>query len=96
MALGQPLFDLVLAFDQPVHCRVKLIFMGIRNAQILRQRCICPGVGHGQLAGFWRDDAARHHRHNEIALARRLAIDQFLEAQLAHGDAHGLHMPMRQ
>ena len=85
MAPSQPLFDFVLAFDQPVHRGVKLVFMGVRNAQILRQRCVCPGLGHGQLAGLRRDDAARNHRHNEVTLARSLAIDQFLEAQPAHG-----------
>ena len=96
MAFGQPFFDLVLALDQPVHCLVKLVFMGIRDAQILRQRCIRPGMRHGQLAGLRRDNAACDHRHDEIALARSLAVDQFLKAELAHGDAHGLHMPMRQ
>jgi hypothetical protein len=45
---------------------------------------------------YRRDDAARDHRRNEIALPRSLAIDQFLEADPAHGDAHGLHMPVRQ
>ena len=96
MAPGQPLFDLVLAFDQPVHRGVKLVFMGISNAQILRQRCIRESLRHRQLAGLQRDDAARDHRHHEIAFTRSLAIDQFLEAQPAHGDAYGLHMPMRQ
>ncbi len=96
MALGQPLFDLVLPLDQPVHRRVKLVFMGVRNAKILRQRCVGPAMRHGQFAGFRHDDAARHHRRDEIALARRLAIDQLVEAQPPHGGAHRLHMPMRQ
>ncbi len=42
------------------------------------------------------DDAANDHRYDQIALARSLAIDEFPEAQPAHGDAHGLHMPMWQ
>ena len=96
MAPGEALFDLVLAFDQPVHRGVKLVFMRVRNGKILRQRCVGPGMGHGELAGFRRDDAARDHRHDEIALARSLAIDQFVEAKPPHGDAHGLDMPVRQ
>jgi hypothetical protein len=70
--------------------------MGVRDAKVLRQRCIRKGVRQGQLAGLRRDDAARDHRRNKIALARRLAIDQLVEPQPPHGDAHRLDMPMRQ
>ena len=70
MALGQPFFDLVLPFDQPVHGRVKLVFMGVRNAKILRQRCIGPAMRHGQFAGFRHDDAARHHRRETRSRSR--------------------------
>jgi len=70
--------------------------MGVRNGEVLRQRCIRPGLRQGELAGFRRDDAARDHRCDEIALPRSFAIDQLLEAEPPHGDAHGLHMPMRQ
>ncbi len=54
------------------------------------------GMRHGQLTGLGRDNAARNHRCNEIAFARCLAVDQFFEPQPPHGDAHRLHMPMRQ
>ncbi len=69
--------------------------MGICNAKILRQRCIRESVRHGQFAGFRRDNAARDRRHNEIALARSLAIDQLIETLPPYGGEHGLHMPMR-
>ena len=70
--------------------------MGIRNAKFLRQRCVRPAVRHGQFAGFRRDNAARHHRRDQITLVRSLAIDQLLETQPPHGYANRLHSPVRQ
>jgi len=75
---------------------------GDRAAQGLEGTSEAQAQWHGEGGGCRQErgaegpDAARDHRRNEIALPRSLAIDQFLEAEPAHGDAHGLHMPVRQ
>jgi hypothetical protein len=72
---------------------VKLVLMGIGNAKLLRQRFIGPGMRHGELARFRRDNAARNHRRHEIALARPPAIDQLIEAEPPHREPASAGIP---
>ena len=70
MPFRELFLDCLLAFDEPIHGRVKLVLVRIGNAQIIGECRVGPGSRHAELAGLGRDDATGNHRDDEIALAR--------------------------
>ena len=77
--LGEALLDRTLALDQPVHRLVQIVLVRVRHTQIVGQCGIGPGLQHPELAGFRRDDPPGDHGDDEIALDRRLRVDQLVE-----------------
>jgi hypothetical protein len=82
--LSEPLLDLALPFDQPIHGIVKLVLVGAGNTEIVGERRVGPGADHAELACLRRDDPSNNHRHDEVARAGCLGVDQLVEAEPRH------------
>ena len=83
------LLDLVLPFEQPVHRRVQIVLAAPSRSSSLRQRRVLPRPLSGELARG-REDARGDHGDHEVALPRRPRGDELVEAELLHGEQHGL------
>jgi hypothetical protein len=94
MPRGQFLLDRILAGQQPVHGRVKIVLVGIGHAEVFSQGRAVPTTGGGQLRGRI-DDARGHHGQYQLALATGLGADQHRHAQALQGRTHRLHMAVR-
>ena len=91
----QLLFDPRLALDQPIHCRIEIIFVRIDHAELLRQRCRVPQSCRAQLrAGM--NELLGNHGDNQIAFATSFRRDESIEFQLVDGAEHCLDMAVGQ
>ncbi len=90
MTLGEALLDGLLPIDEPVHGLIERVLVRIGDAELLGQGGVGPRPRHAELARLRRQDALRHHGHDQGALARGLGVDQPVEAEPAHGRQHRL------
>ena len=71
MTCRELLLDAALAFEQPVHGRIEVVFVGVDHVEQDRQRGEVPPAGGSQLAiGF--EEASDHHGDDAVALGRGL------------------------
>ena len=80
MALGEALLDSFLAFEQPVHRLVQVVFVVVADPERLGQRRGVPKPRGGELRGGVQQPF-EHHRHHPVALRAALRADESLQPQ---------------
>jgi len=90
----QLLLDQALAPQQPVHRRVKVILGRLRHTEVLSERRGVPPA-RGRELGVRGENARRHHRQDQVALATRLGGNQRSKTQAAHRRRDGLDVSVR-
>ena len=90
MAACQFVLDSALAFQQPVHGRIQLVYAGIVNLELLDQGGVVPPSAGGEF-GVGADDAGRDHGTHQVSFPTRFGADELDQFELFEGAADGLH-----
>ena len=100
MAGGESFFDAVLAWQQPVHGGVEIVFVRVLldaafPGQGRVERLRAQGAGGSQF-GTGKKNAGGNHGHAEVALRAGFGAKQSGQPELVHGGENGAHMAVGQ
>lgn len=82
MAAGESGFDPLPAIMKPVEGVVEIVLAGIGDGEVLGESGVVPQTGGGERGGGV-NEALDDPGDDEIALARRLGVDEALELETA-------------